>query len=276
MVVRSAPGESVAFRALRLLDAFDEQHRVLSMSEVARRGRRPRATAHRRLQDLVDGRLVARRPDGRFEVGRACGTWVAVPSHRAARDGAAAPAGPGGVHRPHGARGRAGRDRRARRRPDLRFPDPAHPAPARWPVGAALHGRGKALLAFADEQLVAQALQMLAPVTPYTITDPRVMRTQLAEIRRTRLAPSRQEHRVSTTGLGVPVFSGRHVVAAVGLVAPLDASLRTAVEPLQRCAAAIGAAIVDRSAAWTATDAPGRRGQASAPRRLRRPGPRAR
>ncbi|SDN99399.1 transcriptional regulator, IclR family [Klenkia soli] len=247
MVVRSAPGESVAFRALRLLDAFDEQHRVLSMSEVARRAGVPVATAHRRLQDLVDGRLVARRPDGRFEVGARM--WhlgqlsrptalreTALPhlqdlvaftghtAHVAVLDGIGALV----VDRISGSR----------------------TLPTRHQPGGRLElhctAVGKALLAFADEQLVAQALQMLAPVTPYTITDPRVMRTQLAEIRRTRLAPSRQEHRVSTTGLGVPVFSGRHVVAAVGLVAPLDASLRTAVEPLQRCAAAIGAAIVDR------------------------------
>ena len=105
---------------------------------------------------------------------------------------------------------------------------------------------GKVLLAFADDQLVEQALQMLTPVTPYTVTDPRAMRAQLAEIRRTRVAPSRQEHRLQTAGIAVPVFGGGHVIAAVGIVAPLDAHMGKTVEPLQRCAAAIGASITER------------------------------
>ena len=63
-------GATVASRVLALLAAFDEGHRALGLSELARRAALPPPTAHRLVAELVGGRLLARLPDGRYVVGR--------------------------------------------------------------------------------------------------------------------------------------------------------------------------------------------------------------
>jgi len=190
-VVRTAPGESVTFRALGLLDAFDTQHRVLSLTQVSRRTGVPLATAQRRLRDLVDGRLLEQRPDGLYEVGARM--WrlgllsrptsmreAALPHlqdlvartghtvHLAVLDGHAALV----VDRLAGSRSVLTR----------------HLPGARLPLYCT--AVGKALLAFAPEPLQDVVLSSMTPHTRFTLTDPAALRTQLAAVRRTRVAES--------------------------------------------------------------------------------------
>jgi hypothetical protein len=55
---------------LAVLAAFDDSHPRLRLSEVARRSGLPVSTVSRLLAELVAGEALARRPDGRYEVGR--------------------------------------------------------------------------------------------------------------------------------------------------------------------------------------------------------------
>ena len=64
------PGRSVTARVLAVLAAFDDSHPRLRLSEVARRSGLPVSTVSRLLAELVAGEALARRPDGRYEVGR--------------------------------------------------------------------------------------------------------------------------------------------------------------------------------------------------------------
>ena len=64
------PGQSVTSRVLAVLSAFDDSHPRLRLSEVARRSGLPVSTVSRLLAELVAGEALARRPDGRYEVGR--------------------------------------------------------------------------------------------------------------------------------------------------------------------------------------------------------------
>jgi DNA-binding IclR family transcriptional regulator len=239
-VARTAPGESVTSRALSVLDAFDEQHAALTLSQVARRSGLPVATAHRRLADLVDSRLLHRRVDGRYEIGARM--WhlgllsrpttmreAALPhlqdlvsltgltAHVAVLDGLAALV----VDRIGGSRTVLTR----------------HSPGGRLPLYCT--AVGKVLLTFAPAGVQDQALRALVAHTRHTITDPEAVRRQLREIDRTRLASSRQEHRDGVTSIAVPVFRGGTVVAAIGLLAPLTPGVHTHAEALRSCASQV-------------------------------------
>jgi DNA-binding IclR family transcriptional regulator len=68
---RPSPREhrSVTDRVLALLGAFDRDHPVLSLAELARRSGVSTPTAHRRLAELVAWGALERLPDGRYRVG---------------------------------------------------------------------------------------------------------------------------------------------------------------------------------------------------------------
>jgi DNA-binding IclR family transcriptional regulator len=102
---------------------------------------------------------------------------------------------------------------------------------------------GKALLAFAPEEAQEQAMRAMVPHTDFTITNPQVMRNQLNEVRGTHVAVSSQEHRLGVFSIAVPVFVSGHVIAAVGLLIPVEAHLAGTGESLQACANNLGSAI---------------------------------
>jgi DNA-binding IclR family transcriptional regulator len=239
-VTRTAPGESVTSRALSVLDAFDEQHAALTLSQVARRSGLPVATAHRRLADLVASRLLHRRADGRYEIGARMWhlgllsrpttmreaalphlqdlvTLTGLTAHVAVLDGLAALV----VDRIGGSRAVLTR----------------HSPGGRLPLYCT--AVGKVLLAFAPVTVQDQALRALVAHTSHTITDPGVVRRQIREIDRTRLASSRQEHRDGVASIAVPVFRAGAVVAAIGLLAPLRAGVDTHAEALRSCSAQV-------------------------------------
>lgn len=251
-VKRTAPGESVTFRALGLLNAFDETHRVLSLSQIARRSNTPLATTHRRLRDLVDGRLLQQRTDGLYEIGAR--TWhlgqlarptsmreAALPHlqdlvlrtgqtvHVGVRDGHTAMV----IDRLAGSRTFT-----TRHLPGSRLP---------------LHstGIGKVLLAFAPDGVQEQVLARLTAITPFTVTDPRRLRRDLELIRRTRLADSLQQNRLGVASLAVPVFGqGETVMAAIGVLATEDVSLSSLESPLRACALAVSHAVEVLEQRW--------------------------
>jgi DNA-binding IclR family transcriptional regulator len=233
------PSRSVAMRAIAVLGAFDTDHRCLNLSQLSRRSGLPLATVHRLAADLVAGRLLVRRGDGRYEIGAR--TWrlgllapandlreLALPHlqdlvtatghtvHMAVLDGARALV----IERLTGTR----------------------TIPTRHSAGSylPLHCTtvGKALLAYAPAALVDEVMGDLQRHTPYTVTDPRTLHRQLDAIRRTGLARTAQEHRLGASGIAVPVTGRDGVVAAIGLLAPLTSPRLPGAVPHLRAAAA--------------------------------------
>src|SRR4029453_7992171 len=63
------PGQSVTSRVLAILDTFDISHTSQSLSDIARRAGLPLPTTYRLVGELVAWRGLARRDDGRYEIG---------------------------------------------------------------------------------------------------------------------------------------------------------------------------------------------------------------
>jgi DNA-binding IclR family transcriptional regulator len=241
------PGRSVTSRVLAVLAAFDDGHPRLRLSEVARRSGLPVSTVSRLLAELVAGEALARRPDGRYEVGRRL--WqlgllapvnqelreVALPFthdiqtatgdvvHIAVREGIAALY----VERVVGRGSVAVVSRMG----------------SRLPLHAT--GVGKVLLAEAPPEVLAEALANLTPVTRHTITDPARLLRDLAETRRRGYARAVEEITLGLVSVAVPIRpEPGPPVAALGVVTRASRPRASQLVPvLQVAAAAIGRAL---------------------------------
>lgn len=218
----STPGASVTSRALALLGAFDEQHRRLTLSELAERAGLPVPTAHRLVGELAAWGALARTPAGEYVVGRRLwdvGLLAPVQTglrqlaspylhdlyaatlatvHLAVRDGVEV----------------LYVDRLAGRT--------SVPVVSKIGSRLPLHstGVGKVLLAHAPAEVQAAALGALARVTPYTVTQPGLLRRQLARVVRDGYASTVEEMSLGACSVAVPIRRGDDVVAALGIVVP--------------------------------------------------------
>lgn len=241
----SAPGTTVASRLLAVVGAFDERHRSLTLSEIARRTGIPLPTAHRLVGELTGGGALHRQDDGRYVIGRL--VWeagllapvqgrlrrVAEPFlhdvyaatlatvHLAVRDGHE-------VLYLHRMQGRAS-------------------VPIVSTVGSRLPmhctGVGKVLLAHAPSDVSDRAFAVLTRITPYTITRPEALRAELHRIRREGVATTSEEMSLGACSLAVPVVqaSDGAVVAAIGVVvATLKRDRQRLLGALQVAARGIG------------------------------------
>jgi len=68
-MANSSRGESVVQRVSRILRVFDEEHQILSATQVAQRADLAISTAHRMVQSMVDEGLLLRTPDGKYRLG---------------------------------------------------------------------------------------------------------------------------------------------------------------------------------------------------------------
>ena len=221
MASSSPGGRSMAARTLAVLAAYDTDHPHRTLSELARATGLPLSTAHRLVAELVAWGALARRSDGRYEIGRRI--WdlgllapvslglrdVALPflqdissatgenAHIAVRDGTSALY----VERISGSR--------------------AVPIVSRSGTRLPLHatGVGKVLLAHADDDVLAQVLATARRTTAYTVVAPGALRRQLADVRRRGYASTAEEMTLGTRSVAVPVTDRRGgVVAALGIV----------------------------------------------------------
>jgi DNA-binding IclR family transcriptional regulator len=222
----TTPGRSVTSRALAVLDAFDSSAPRLSLSEIAERSGTPLSTTHRLLGELTEWGALARRDDGRYEIGRKL--WdlgllapvqlelrqVAAPFlldvHTATRDT---------VHLAV----REGRSALYVERISGRESVPVvSQVGSRLPLHAT--GVGKVLLASAPDDVVEAVLRAPARATRHTVVDPARLRRELGEVRRRGYARTAEEMSLGTLSVAVPVRAERSgdpvVVAALGVVAP--------------------------------------------------------
>lgn len=231
-------GPKVLQKALRVLDLFTAERPSWSVTEVARELELPTATAHRILRSL-ETHSYLNKTDARYRLG-----FAAVDLGR---------------------RAIASVDLRRRLAPALRelardteetvlltIYDEARRGSLcvdriestqslrlSLEIGRVtpIHAgaSAKALLAFLEEPIVEEALAgPLEKLAPRTITDPRKLRRELAEIRSRGYAASLEENDAGAWGLAAPIRSGQAVVASVGFAAPMVRHSETTVRKLAK------------------------------------------
>lgn len=207
---------------LGVLGAFGEQHRCLTLTEIARRAQIPIPTAHRLIRELVAGGALDRLDNGRYVIGRL--VWEAgllapiqgrlrqvsepfvndvfaatmATAHLAVRDGDEA------LYL-HMTQGRA----------STRI---VSTAGTRLPMHAT--AVGKVLLAHSPNNVHDRIMTNLFRITPHTITHPAVLEAQLERIRNQGIATTSEEMSIGACSIAVPVVraSDNNVAAAIGVV----------------------------------------------------------
>lgn len=207
---------------MAVLGAFDDDHRRLTLTELAVRARLPAPTTLRIARQLVEVAALVRSDDGRFSVGRKI--WdlgLLAPIETDLRD-VASPF----LHDLHAATRAtvhlAVRDGDAALYLDRLAGHTSVPVVSR--VGARLPlyatGVGKVMLAYAPEDLRQQVLAGLQRITAYTITHPGMLLRQLEACRNLGYATTAEEMSLGACSVAVPVRKGGDVVASVGVVVP--------------------------------------------------------
>jgi DNA-binding IclR family transcriptional regulator len=238
----STPGATVTSRALALLGSFDGEHRRLTLTELAQRAELPLPTTHRLVGELVAWGALSRTSDGEYVVGRRL--WdlgLLAPVQTGLRE-IASPY----LHDLYGA---------TLATVHLAVPDgtsvlyvdrlSGHASvPIVSTIGSRLPmhatGVGKVLLAHAPAEVQRAVLSDLPRVTPYTITQPGLLRRQLARTLRDDYATTTEEMSLGGCSIAVPVRRGADVVAALGMVLPSLKDRAKLVGALQVAARGIG------------------------------------
>jgi DNA-binding IclR family transcriptional regulator len=238
----STPGATVTSRALALLGAFDEHHRRLTLTELAQRAELPMPTTHRLVGELVAWGALSRTRSGEYVVGRRL--WdlgLLAPVQTGLRE-IASPY----LHDLYGATlatvHLAVRDGTSVLYVDRLSGHASVPIVStigsRLPMHAT--GVGKVLLAHAPADVQRAVLSDLPRITPYTITQPGLLRRQLAKALRDDYATTTEEMSLGGCSIAVPVRRGPDVVAALGMVLPSLKDRAKLVGALQVAARGIG------------------------------------
>ncbi|WP_043780012.1 IclR family transcriptional regulator [Rhodococcus sp. JVH1] len=213
--------KSVTARALAVLAAFDLEHPLLTLSQLARRAGLPVATVYRLAGELEDGRFLDRDHAGRYGLGvKLWEMGLLTPVHGRLRETAM----PFLLNLQYDCRETvqlAVCDGTDAIYVEKLTSEESVPVQSRIGARIPLHatGVGKALLAFSDESFIDAILAM--PLTSYsaeTITDRRALSRQLAQIRQRGYAESHQEYHWGSTSVAVPVQVNGLVKAAIGIV----------------------------------------------------------
>jgi DNA-binding IclR family transcriptional regulator len=235
---------SVTSRALDLLGAFDPEHRSMTLSALARRSGTPLATAHRLVAELHRWGALARQPNGEYVIGRRLWDLGLLAPVQSGLRQAASPF----LHDLYGAT-LATVHLAVREGVEVLYIDrlAGHVSvPVVSDIGSRLPmhatGVGKVLLAYAPEEVRAEALAHLTRVTAYTITQPARLLEQLRRVRAEGFATTGEEMSLGACSVAVPVRAGDDVVAALGIVVPdlrrdrgrLVSALRVAAQGITR------------------------------------------
>lgn len=212
---------SVTSRALAVLDAFDDRHPRLGLSDISRRSGLPLTTTHRLVAELATGRFLDRRADGSYVVGqRLWELGLLAPVQLELRE-LALPF----LQDLHTATGEnvhlAVREGHHALYVERVYGRTSVPVVSRAGGKLPLHatGVGKVLLAHAPEDVVLRALTDPERVTRHTVVESGRLRRELADVRRRGYARTAEEMTLGTCSVAAPVTDGAgQVVAALGLV----------------------------------------------------------
>ena len=224
-------------RALAVLGAFGPQHRLLSLSEIARRADLTLPTTHRLVNELVVWGALERHPSGHYFLGLRLLELAALAPRGLELREAAFPylddlhqATHSNVHLGV----RDGHEvvyvetmrSRVSAQISSRVGD-------RWPLHVS--GTGLVLLAYADPAFQDEVLRApLARYTPKTVVDPHELRRILAEIRRTGVVIAYEQITLNAVAVAAPVRGARNDV-----IAAISAVVATNEMPLTRLAAGL-------------------------------------
>ncbi|MFJ2754323.1 IclR family transcriptional regulator [Nocardioides sp. NPDC087217] len=209
-------------RALAILSAFDEQHRSMSLSDIAARADLPLATTHRLLGELFRWGALERLPSGEYVIGRKI--WDI--GHLAPAETGLRQVAEPFLHDLYGAT-LATVHLAVREEFEVVYLDRLRgnqSVPVVSKVGGRLPlhttGVGKVLLAHAPVEVQDTVLGALTPITPYTITQPGVLRRQLRQVLDKGYATTREEMSLGACSIAVPIHHREEVIASLGLVVP--------------------------------------------------------
>jgi DNA-binding IclR family transcriptional regulator len=225
-MARSASGESVLTRAVRILEAFTPDETVLSVTQIARRARLHLATASRLVAELEGHGLLTREPDRRVRVG--VRLWeLALRASPALSLREAAMPFMEDAHAVLGHHVQLGVLDGA----DVLFVERLS-APGAVINLTRIAGRlplhvsssGLVLLAFGGRELQEQVLAgPLGRYTARTLTSPAALRAALAEVRRQEVACLPGHVHEDALGIAVPVRDAAGaVIAALAAIVPVD------------------------------------------------------
>lgn len=242
----TTPGATVTSRALSLVGAFDEEHRRLTLTELAGRAGLPVPTAHRLVAELVEWGALTRTAAGDYVVGRRLWDIGLLAPLQAGLVELSSPY----LHDLYGAT-RATVHLAVRDGSEVLYLERlrgSSSVPVVSTIGSRLPlhatGVGKVLLAHAPPEVQQQVLGDLPRITAYTVTQPGRLRRQLAQAVRDDHATTTEEMSLGACSVAVPVRRGGEVVAALGLVVPsLKRDRPRLVAALQVAARGIGRAL---------------------------------
>lgn len=240
------PGPSVTSRALALLSAFDERHRQLTLTDLARRAGLPLPTAHRLTGELVGWGALERVAPGSpyYVIGRRI--WdlgLLAPVQTGLRQ-IASPF----LHDIYAAT-LATVHLAVRDGDEVLYVDRLsgrQSVPVVSEIGSRLPlhstGVGKVLLAHAPADVQRRVLADLRRITPYTITQPGRLLAQIDRVKREGYAQTVEEMSLGGCSVAVPIRRPEGVVAALGMVVPslkrdkprMIAALQVAAEGISR------------------------------------------
>ncbi|MGO1769763.1 MAG: IclR family transcriptional regulator, partial [Microbacterium sp.] len=217
----SDPRLTAAQRVLAVLEVFDQDHLLLSLTDISRRAGLTLSTTHRLVRELRDWGALERKADGRYAIGmRILELGSLEPQGLQLREVALPYLGD--LHTAVGTDvNLAVRDGH-----DVVYVESIRSlggAPVltrlggRWPLHAT--ATGQVLLAHAPDAFRDQILaEPLTRYTPRTVTDPDRLRAALAEVRRSGHAIVDESITQGAIALAAPVRGQRdRLVAAVGV-----------------------------------------------------------
>lgn len=240
------PGPSVTGRVFAILEAFTPSQARLTLTQISRRTGLPMATTHRLVGELIrfggleqEDRRVYRIGVRLWEIGslapvRGRLRELALPFMEDLYES---------THENVQLAVRDGLDalflEKIRGRTSVQI---VTRVGGRLPLHAT--GVGKVLLAYAPAEVFAAVVARgLAAFTPHTITDPEALRRDLAEVRSTGFAWTRDEMTMGAVSVGAPIFGPQsRLVAALSIVVDtrsadigrLAPTVRTAARGLSR------------------------------------------
>lgn len=249
-MARTATGESVFSRVVRILEAFDPDNPTLRIGELARRSGLHVATTSRLVEELVSYGWLRREPDRTLRIGVRLWELAARASPTLSLREAAMPFLED-LHAVVGHHAQLGVldghevlfvERLSTPRAVINFTRIA----GRLPLHAS--SSGLVLLAFGPVELQEHILAgPLSPYTPDTITQARRLRSFLAEVRRAGYALCPGFIDPAATGIAVPIRDADdRVIAAMSVIVPNDENARMQIPALRAAARGVGRAMRGR------------------------------
>jgi DNA-binding IclR family transcriptional regulator len=237
----SATGLGGIDRAAMILDAFDENHRELTLASLVRRSGLPRSTTHRTADRMLKLGWLDK-PEGRYRIGNRLFAISGLAPIRLKLREAALPF----MQDLHGA---------LRAAVQLGVLDGSHvlvvekitghrPLPMLSQVGGSVpihcSAMGRAILAYSSLEVVEGVIELGLPArTSRTITDPVALRRELVAIPDRGWAHEREEGNIGISCVAAPIFGPLgDVVAALSITGPTQNVRPDRAGPAVRMAAA--------------------------------------